>query len=230
MKPDTGDRKVTVLPQVPVKYGWQQPSMSRRGGVRLRPSDGIIPYGENLYHIRRRDIAGNRLVDVTDPMSGFCIGVTSALESRPNNDLTVRPGVSGAHNTATRNGSAVRVESPKGRVYHEPWEDGIVQARVFRTTDMGDALLPVARVSKPATERKKGRTVKPSGRTGDTPAPTTPALPGGTGKDGRITKADCEAYLRVMMKGRNIPITKEMLALAKQAIKDRQAQMIKKNR
>lgn len=201
---------VIELAPEPVHYGWRQPSMSRRGGVRLHPvKDGVLPMTREAY-IRRRDMAGNKLQDVIDPVTGFCIGVRSALMSNPNNTpLNPRPGTSGSHNTETARADVTR----QGNV----WLDD--QNRVIRTCDMGDDPLPVRRTSN-LTQPSKGKRMRD-------PSAVSASIPGATGPGGRITDADCDALIIAMAKGRPVKITQAMRAAARDMLKQKRAEAAK---
>lgn len=196
--------KRTVIDPVPVRYSYKQPSLSRRGGVRLHPiRDGSAPIGESLTGMRYRDRAGNKLRDVINPITGYCIGAESSLESAPRNPVgqPVQPGISGTHTSYTRSACLERREGF--------WTDE--DGTVIRTLDMGESPIPRSRVctgTKTVKEPRVRRTGTPNGR----------SVPGGTGAGGRITKSDCEALIRVMAKGRQVEITPAMLKDARKLL------------
>lgn len=192
--------KVTVVDPVPVKYSYRQPSLSRRGGVRLHPiKDGTAPIGEALTGMRFRDRAGNKLRDVVNPVTGYCTGVESALESEPRNQVgqPVRPGVSGTHTSYTRS-ICLEKRAAGDREY---WTDE--DGTVVRTVDMGESPIPLSRVCPAPKPQKERRVRKSTGRTGT-------SVPGASGPGGRITRSDCDALIRAMAKGRKIEITPAM--------------------
>lgn len=196
--------------------------MSRRGGVRLHPvKDGKINPSRHTESIRRTDIAGNKLVDVVDPESGFCVGVRSNIESAPVNPAgcsTMRSGISGTPSgTLALLATEIRVDSESGdRVYLDA--DG----RRIRTTAMGErhgiAVPRSAGTDIPAQTQKEGRRV--SARA---PKSTTRPVPGGTGDAGRITDADVESYIRALARiklGRELDIiTPTMMRDGREALK-----------
>lgn len=214
---------VTVIPQVPVRYNYSTPSMSRRGGTRLHPiRDGVAPMGEQLFWLRTRDTSGQKLADITHPRTGMCVGVRSPLECEPNNVVggPQMPGVSGSHNVETRRAAVQYV--PEHKVYVDE-ETGLV----IRTTAMGDQLRPVACVLRSAQPKKERRVKRDNGGNAKPGA----HVPGGTGKDGAITKADCEALIRAMAKGRSVTITKDMMINARRLLiqkRNQAAKVIKK--
>lgn len=212
---DMERQKVTVLDPQPVKYGWAQPSL-RRGGIRLHPvRDGVLPMGEQLCFVRKRDRSGQKLRDVVNGVTGYFMYTVSALESAPHNDVgrPVQSGITGTHSVETRRGDVrVRRDQNGNRVYCDP-ETG----RPIRTCDMEDSPLPSiktatpTRVPKPQKERAMARTPRPTG------------VPGATGPNGRITRADLEACVRAMAEkaGRPCPkvITPAMLNAAKAVLR-----------
>lgn len=201
---------VTQLPTQRVRYSYSTPSMSRRGGVRLHPiKDGTAPMGEQLTMLRRRDRAGNKLRDVVDPDTGFCVGVTSPLEGRVSGK-----GTSGGHTAETKRAAVEAVEVDRCKVYVD--EEGFV----CRTLDMGDAPRPVAYV-KPATPPSKERAVRNTTGRKARSTTATPA-PGGSGAGGRITDEDCISYIKAAAKGREIHVTKYMIAQARVILKNKQ--------
>lgn len=208
-------RKVTVLDPQPVRYSYSQPSM-RRGGVRLHPvKDGVLPMGEQLCYIRKRDRSGQKLRDVIDPQTGWVINVTSNLEACPNNHGAVRPGISGSHTVETRRADVVPAVDTHGRKVYRDAESG----RVIRTCDMAEAPIPSVKTATPTPAPK------PQKERAMTRTPGRSTVPGATGPGGRITRSDCEALIRAMAatKGQAAPkvITKPMLAAAKAVLRDR---------
>jgi hypothetical protein len=214
-------KNITYLPSVPVRYSYAQPSMSRRGGVRLHPvADGRLNMEASQQYLRTRDFAGNKLRDHVNPTSGMFTHCTSLIESSPLNPVGTAPedmksGVSGADNAATRLLPKKTVHTPAGRVYLD--EAG----QVIRTTDMGDSpVIARPRIADPSTTTKpsKGRR-SVSARA---PKRAVPQTPGGTGPSGRITDADVEAFVRAVaeMHGRTVSIvTPNMLRDGREALK-----------
>jgi hypothetical protein len=96
--------------------------------------------------LRRRDLGGNKLVDVVNPMTGFCVGVRSPLESAPNNTpASPRPGISVSQDEVD---NYPRYDTDKGVWF--VGRDRLVQ----RMIDTPDGPLKVARVVKPAVAEK----------------------------------------------------------------------------
>lgn len=203
----------TVLDADPVKYSYAQPSL-RRGGVRLHPiKDGVAPIGETLTGMRRRDRAGNKLRDIVDPVTGFVMSVQSALESPAVNCVgkPVESGISGSHTRDTADGCHTRTEWKGRTVYVDD------EGYVIRDLSMGEESIPVSRVCatpKPQKAKRRGKMGATSAR---------PPVAGGSGPNGRITRSDCEALIRVMAKGRNVQITPALLKAAKARIIELQA-------
>lgn len=203
---------VKLEPTVP-RAGYSQPSMSRRGGVRLHPlRDGVIPTTRESY-MRKRDKAGNKLRDVVDPTTGWCIGVESNLESAPKNTpLSPCPeGTSASPTVLTKRADVRRVNG------HWVDADGFV----IRTVSMGDDLLPVSRVCvTPKTVKER-----PMRKARATNAGTPPAsVPGATGPNGRITRSDCIALINAMAQGRKVEITAKMISQARAVLTQRRAE------
>jgi hypothetical protein len=209
------DTKVTVLPDGPIQA-------SRRGIPRLGPDDGVIDFDRARSSIIRRDSFGGKLIDVIDPKTGFCTGVRSNGFSRPVNDLTVKDGVSGGHNSMTR--QVVLDRDRSGRYLDA---DG----RVIRTVDMADSPIPCSagRVADRTTKpQKKGRTVKPTGRDGGPRRPRNPTdytLPNGTviqvpgGQSGRFKQVELDSTYRVVAErqGKTLPADYKPTRAAEQA-------------
>lgn len=209
---------VTVLDADEIKYSYAVPSLSRRGGVRLHPvKDGVLrhPHERTVTH---RDFMGNKLRDVIDPTTGFCM-------------YAVSPVLGGRINKGT-SGSAT-VEAARGNVIKHNGHYFDMEGRHLRTTDMGDDKLPyVAAPPRPdnprngAKSQKGGRTRK-TGAVSGTPG-TAVNVPGGTGANGEITRADVEAYLKVLAKGRPYEINKKTLAMGRASLKAKRAKVATK--
>lgn len=190
-------RKITYLDPVPVRYNGSTPSMSRRGGVRLNPlTDGVIDMSASQHYIKTRDDHGQKLRDVTHPLTGMYSHSVSALESRPNwsvgQDQPSQPPVNGnPTGTLKLLPAEVRLDKSGNKVYLD--EAG----RRIRTTDMGEASGAAVPRKPDATRtpktQKRGRSVKSDGRTGG------PRVPG-TATGGRITDADVIAHIRAVVK------------------------------
>lgn len=199
--------ELITLDAVPIKYGYHTPSMSRRGGVRLHPiNDGVIrhSYERGVTH---RDFMGNKLRDTINPQTGFCNGVISpVLGGR------VGQGTSGSPT----------VESARGYVTKRDghYFDGLTGTHL-RTLDMGDEPLPSAPRSNDTAPTKKPRSVAPSGS--KRAVSDMSRVPGATGRDGRITKADVVAYLKAMAKGRPFAVTPQALKLGRAALEAKRA-------
>lgn len=215
-------KHITYLPPVPVRYSYAQPSMSRRGGVRLHPvADGRLNMEASQQYLRTRDFAGNKLRDHVNPVTGMYTHSTSLIESSPLNPVGTAPedmqsGVSGSDTASTRLlPKRVLVDSTGNHVYLD--EEG----RVIRTTDMGDSpVIARPRIADPSTTTKprKGRR-SVSART---PKRAAPQTPGGTGPNGRITDADVEAFVRAVAEkhGRTVGIvTPNMIRDGREALK-----------
>lgn len=208
--------EVTYLDAVPVRYSYSQPSMSRRGGVRLHPvKDGVMlmPWERG---IQTRDQVGNKLRDVINPRTGFCMGVVSPILGGQVNQ--------GTSCSATVEVSRGMVERDNAGLYHD--QDG----RVIRTEAMGDCPLPT---SKRNRDRSTGTQTQSAGRSGRSSAASTRTpdmrnVPGGTGRNGSITKADVHAFIKAMSKGRPVQVTPQVYALAKAALEARRADAVRK--
>ena len=210
---------VITLDTDEIRYSYTVPSMSRRGGVRLHPiKDGVLrhPHERTVTH---RDFMGNKLRDVIDPRTGFCMYAQS-------------PVLGGRINQGT-SGSAT-VEAARGNVIKHNGHYFDTEGRHLRTCDMGDdEKLPYVaappRPTKPDTgtrSQKGARSGKSGAGNGAKPKPDT--VPGGTGANGEITRADVEAYLKVLAKGRHYEINKKTLAMGRAALKQKRAQAAKK--
>jgi len=123
--------------------------------MRLHPAkDGLIPMPDERG-LSVRDRGGNRLVDVYDPTTGFCVGVTSPLSTTGMSVFTPKPPSSG-------HGPDVRFDTESNRYYElirESNSDPI--GIVVRLDTDGDTPLPCARVrviqAKPSASRKSER-------------------------------------------------------------------------
>jgi hypothetical protein len=218
----TDRRKITYLDTVPVRYNGSTPSMSRRGGVRLHPvNDGVIDMHGASSRVKYYDGHGQKLRDVTNPITGMYDYSVSALESRPNfevgMDEPASPPVNGnPTGTLKMLPASVRVDARGNRAYLD--ENG----RRIRTTDMGEApIAAVPRKPDPSTTpktTKRGRGVKTraaNGRSGGVP---------GAADGSRITDADVVSYIRAMVRvktGRtdDFPITANMMRDGREALK-----------
>lgn len=198
------EKTVTVLPQAPVRYGYNCPSMSRRGGTRLHPvRDGVINMQAGQQYIRTRDYMGQKLRDYSNPRTGMYSHSTSVAESDPLNGARSTTFVSGVNGNPTGQlkllASSV-VDSAAGRVYLDD------EGRVIRTTAMGEAPV-IARPPKSGTVNaprspKGARSVKPRA-----PKRPVPSVPGGTGEHGRITDEDVRAYVKAVAGLRGVELT-----------------------
>lgn len=107
--------------------------------MRLHPvKDGLIPQPHERG-MTKRDRAGNRLIDVVDPRTGFCVGVRSPL--------TVRGPVTMASPMSGGNGPDVRFD-PSSHRYYELVRDAVTDpiGFVVRLVTDGDNFLPCSRV------------------------------------------------------------------------------------
>jgi hypothetical protein len=200
--------KITYLPTSSIRYSGSVPSMSRRGGIKLNPlTDGGINPTRDQEQLRVRDMGGNKLVDIIDRATGFCVGTRSVLESGANwpagQDKPTRPAVSGQPTGQLRNLPAKTLVASSGeRVYLD--EAG----RRIRTTDMHEE--PIRPLPANATPDTGGRPAKrPASGTARAakPAPATrPTAPGTASGNGRITDADVRDYLRALYRKAGKPV------------------------
>lgn len=145
--------------------------------------------------LRRRDLGGNKLIDVVNPMTGFCVGTRSPLESAPNNTPgKPRPGISASQDEVD---NYPRYDAVKGVWF--VGRDRLVQ----RLIDTPDGPLQVARVVKPAVATKldnraaAASKVKRAPKGGAAPKrqPTTRTSNGGANSNGP-TRAEIAAYVK----------------------------------
>lgn len=225
------DKKVTVLPDGPVR------STSGRGIPRLHPvDDGLIDPDRHRAMIRRRDSFGAKLIDVVDPTTGFCRGVRSNAMDTPNNHGYIKPGVSGSHNSATRQ---VVVDQVAPGIYTDPRT-----GHVIRTCEMGDAPIPGVRRTSPSatTKTRKGAANVRHGAAKPATKPATPfdyRLPSGQvilvpgGQSGRFSADEIAGAIRSICEKRKAPvpavITREMKMAARAMLKQRRAGILKSN-
>lgn len=201
---------VTLLDAEPIRYSYKVPSLSRRGGVRLHPvNDGTLLHPHERG-VTKRDFMGNKLRDVINPITGFCTHVVSPVLGGK-----INQGVSGSPTVETERANVTK--------HNGAYFDS--EGRHVRTTDMGDDILPYVaappRAGDPNTgtrAQKKATTGNRGGRNGAKPQPDM--VPGGTGRDGRITRSDVEAYLKALAKGRPYVIDKKSLAMGRAALED----------
>ena len=112
--------------------------------MRLHPvDDGLIPLPDERG-LRVRDRGGNNLVDVTDPKTGFCVGVRSNLTTRDGVSVFPASPVSGGSPSV---GSDTRFD-PEHEVYYDliRSSDTDPVGLVVRTVADGDAPLRTTRV------------------------------------------------------------------------------------
>jgi hypothetical protein len=109
--------------------------------VRLHPvNDGLIP-GSDERTLIRRDRAGNPLIDVVDPTTGFCIGVRSNLTFRDGESVLTPKSPSGGSGVDTR------FDSESARYYdYVRKSDSDPVGIVVRLESDGDGRLPCSRV------------------------------------------------------------------------------------
>lgn len=109
--------------------------------MRLHPvKDGLVPHPDERG-MTRRDLGGNKLVDVVNPISGYCVGVTSALTPSGN---SVRPA---SQVSGTTSGPDVRFDPDTARYYQLVRESKSAPIGiVVRLTTDGDDSLPCSRV------------------------------------------------------------------------------------
>lgn len=114
--------------------------------TRLRIDEGLVPQPHERG-MRTHDRSGQKLRDVVDPETGFCIGVTGPMES----DGTIVRAAKGI--------SASGPDLPERDEATGLWWVGD-ERLVIRTLDMGDEPIRVARLRKPTADelasRKKG--------------------------------------------------------------------------
>lgn len=123
--------------------------------MRLHPAkDGLIPQPDERG-LTVRDKGGNTLIDLHDPTTGFCVGVTSPLTST---GMSVFP----AKSCGGGNGPDIRKDEQSERYYElvRSSHSAPVGIVVRLTTDE-DALLPTTRVrviqAAPSTNGKSER-------------------------------------------------------------------------
>lgn len=200
------------------------PSINRKGGIRLHPiRDGVIPLVAERNRVQHRDRGGNKLTDVTNMHTGYCVGVTSPLmfDEGAGPVLDCTPVVP-VHNPK-RDGGVLP------QLIGTLWVQGTGSNKhVIRTEDMGDKLIP----SVPSRRRAASRG-KTAQRSNDGPerasrasrAASATAVPTGL-VDAYIMGMHRNAfYAKKKNKGKTLPklvITKEMrryarLELARQA-------------
>lgn len=105
---------------------------------RLRPDEGLVMQPDERT-LRYRDRSGQKLRDVVDPKTGFCVGVTSPMES---DGIAVRA----AKPTSGGGQPLPELDSATGRWF--VGEDRLV----VRTTLDGDRPLTRTRLIKPTEE------------------------------------------------------------------------------
>jgi hypothetical protein len=200
------ERKVTYLDPVPVRYGYQTPSMSKRGGTRLNPvNDGVINMEASQQYLRTRDGMGQKLRDHVNPQTGMYSHSTSNLESLPNYEVGMSQpraeAISGSPTGTLRQLPAkTLVDNAGNRVYLD--ENG----RRIRTTDMGeDHGIAVPRGIAPSNVTKPSKGSR--NVAARAPKRAKPMVPGGTGVAGRITDADVETFIHAVAKKRGQTVT-----------------------
>lgn len=211
------DYYVTLLDPAPRGDRYAAPSVSRRGGVRLHPiRDGVIPTTREAV-MRKRDKAGNKLRDVVDPSTGWCIGVESNLESAAKNTpLSPCPeGTSASPTILTKRADVRRMG--------DYWVDST--GCVIRTVSMGDDQLPLARVCVTPKTKKERVVRKPRAASSGQPGAL---VPGATGPNGRITRSDCIALINALAQGRKVVITDKLINQARELLKQRRAKAARK--
>lgn len=123
--------------------------------MRLHPAkDGLIPMPDERG-LTVRDKGGNRLIDVYDPTTGFCVGVTSPLTSTGMSVSTPKPPSSG-------HGADIRLDAESNRYYELVRKsDSDPIGIVVRLVTDADELLPCTRVrvieAQPSASRESER-------------------------------------------------------------------------
>lgn len=196
--------------------------MHRRGGIRLHPiRDGVIPTCADPNRVKHLDRGGNTLTDITDPSTGFCMGVTSPLTIEGGPVLESTPVVP-VHNPKRDYGLVPQYDSTTG-VW---WQGTGSNRRVIRTVSDGDKRLP----SMPPRQRAaSGR--KTSQRGAQRAAGASSQRPTGNGSAVEITRDMIDAFIVGMhkkayqAKGKTPPplkITKYMRKMARLEIQRQQ--------
>jgi hypothetical protein len=186
------------------------PSINRKGGVRLHPvRDGLIPLVREVARVRERDSGGNVYTEVTNPSTGFCMGVTSPLTIEGGPVLIPQPVVP-EHNPVRDAGLLPQRDQRTGT-----WYLGTgTNRRVIRTVADGDKVLP-------SIPPRHGRVT----REGGAPRGTHAARGTGTGTvrgaSTRLPVALIDAYIQGLAErkaGRKLPpvrVTKDMRRYAR---------------
>lgn len=196
--------------------------MHRRGGIRLHPiRDGVIPTCADPNRVKHLDRGGNTLTDITDPSTGFCMGVTSPLTIEGGPVLESTPVVP-VHNPKRDYGLVPQYDSATG-VW---WMGTGSNRRVIRLVSDGDQRLS-------SMPPRRGATKRPNGpqRGAQRAAGTTTPRPTGNGPDVEITRDMIDAFIVGMhkkacqAKGKTPPplkITKYMRKMARLEIQRQQ--------
>ncbi len=215
-------KNITFLPQAPVRYNYQTPSMSRRGGTKLHfLKDGVLNPLSSQETIRTRDASGNKLRDVTNRLTGMHSHSWTMLESAIVNPIGTAPGrmksgVSGsATGTLKQLPSSVRLDTQGRKVYLDE------NCRRIRTTDMHENPIGAvpARPAPSTTTRTRKRGANVAARPTKSAKPT---VPGGTGTGGRITDRDVQAYVQAAAakRGQTVTVfTPAMMQAGREALK-----------
>lgn len=143
--------------------------------------------------LRRRDLGGNKLIDVVNPQTGFCVGTRSPLESAANNTPQhPKPGVSASQDEVD---NYPRYDAATGHWF--AGRDRLVQ----RMIDTPDGPLQVARVVKPAVAAKLDNRAAAASKIKRAPkggtAPKRAASGSGSGSSSNgPTRAEIAAYVK----------------------------------
>jgi hypothetical protein len=176
--------------------------------VRLHPVEDGVVRNPDERGMTVRDSGGNRLIDVHNPLTGFCTGVTSPM--------TVRPGQSVIDHKAPNGGKAPSgadvLFSPKERVYYEPLQvpNGGRVGIVVRTCADADGPLPVSRIRIMTDESTSVPGKKRSVRKENDAAAR--AILAGMGWKGELTKEWREMALRLLAREKALQAYKDEAA------------------
>jgi hypothetical protein len=195
--------------------------------LRLGPEDGVRRHPDERG-VTLRDRGGNKLIDVVNPHTGFCVGVRSPMSS---DGEIVRP---------------ARTVVPKKGRYSEMGDSGVpekitradktvyvdFEGRVVRTCEMDDEALPVAYVNVRAAKeaaREEKRVAREQERAARQEQKLLRAAQGcvetrsrvSAPRAPRVTRQQCLDFIR--SKGYSGVVTEEMVKLARECLKANKA-------
>jgi hypothetical protein len=192
--------------------------------LRLGPEDGVRRHPDERG-VTLRDRGGNKLVDVVNPHTGFCVGVRSPMSPEGASVRQARTVVpkKGRYSELGDPGIPEKLTRTDKTVYVD------FEGRVVRTCDMDDEALPVAYVNVRAAKeeaRNEKRIARELERTERqqqklsraaqgcvetrTTAPKAPRVP-------RVTRRQCLDFIQ--SKGYAGAVTEEMVKLARECLK-----------